>query len=146
MTVSCHLSVVLSAVGDGLPYDLHRTFHVLPLRPLCGADVRLTFSFQGSTPFGAPASFRSVSYTRKGLRCLCSLAFVVLIVPRGFPLVKCFFQKILNFFRSPCGSFCVAPWSISDYRITQGCKLVKYFFQKIRKKSGAKIYFISLLK
>ena len=145
MTVSCHLSVVLSAVGDGQPYRLHRTFHVLPLRPLCGADVRLTFSFQGSTPFGAPASFRSFSYTRKGLRCLCSLAFVVLIVPRGFRFVKSFFQKFLNFFRLPCGLSCVAPWSISDYRITQGCRNVKHFFQKIRKKIGGKnlLYFFN---
>lgn len=48
LTVSSQLSVLLSAVGDGLPYGLHRTFHVLPLRPLCGADARLTFNFQGS--------------------------------------------------------------------------------------------------
>nr|DAM76010.1 MAG TPA: hypothetical protein [Caudoviricetes sp.] len=81
MTVSCQLSVSLSAVDVGLPYRLHRIFHVLPLRPLCGADARLTFTCQGSTPLGATACFRSFYYTCKGLRCLCFPCFVVLIVP-----------------------------------------------------------------
>ena len=138
MTVSCQLSVVLSAVGVGLPYDLHRTFHVLPLRPLCGAGARLKFNFQGSPPLGATASCRSFYVTQGNLLWSVFVPLTVLIVPQCFPLVKCFFQKFLNFFRLPCGLSCVALWSISDYRITQGCKLVKYFFQKIRKKIGGK--------
>ena len=137
--------MLLSAVGVGLPYSLHRTFHVLPSRPLCGAGVRLTFSFQGSTPFGAPASFRSFYVMQGNLLWSVFVPLTVLIVPQGFPLVKCFFQNFLNFFRLPCGLSCVVPWSISDYKIAHGGKLVKYFFQKIRKKIGGKnlLYFFN---
>ena len=121
-----------------LLHSLHRTFHVLPSRPLCGAGVRLTFNFQGATLSGVqPLS--GFSIMQGNLLWSVFVPLTVLIVPQCFPLVKCFFQKFLNFFRLPCGLSCVALWSISDYRITQGCKLVKYFFQKIRKKiSGQK--------
>ena len=137
MTVSCQLSVSLSAVGVGLPYSLHRTFHVLPSRPLCGAGARFTFTCQGATLSGVqPLS--GLSVMQGNLLWSVFVPLTVLIVPQCFPLVKCFFQKFLNFFRLPCGLSCVVLWSISDYRITQGCKLVKYFFQKIRKKIGGK--------
>ena len=88
--------------------------------------------------------FRSFRHARELAVSVC-VPLTVLIVPQGFPLVKCFFQNFLNFFRLPCGLSCVVLWSISDYRITQGCKLVKYFFQKIRKKIGGKnlLYFFS---
>ena len=112
--------------------------------------VSYLFTFQGSTPLGASACFRSFYCTYKGLRCLCFPCFVVLIVPQDFRLVKSFFQNFLNFFRLPCNPFCVVPWSISDYTIAPARGNVKNFFQeiekKIKKNSGAKIYFVSLVK
>ena len=134
MTVSCQLSVLLSAVGDGRPYDLHRTFHVLPLRPLCGAGVRLKFSFQGSTPFGAPASFRSFYVMQGSLPWSVFVPLTVLIVSQGFPLVKCFLKNFLIFFACLSACCLVSRGSISDYKIAHGYKFVKHYFSKNQKK------------
>ena len=140
--------MVLSAVGVGLPYSLHRTFHVLPLRPLCGAGARLKFSFQGSTPFGAPASFRSVYVTQEDSPWICLCPLDILNCTTGLSACQVFFSKIFEFFSLALRLVLRCPVSISDYRITQGCKLVKYFFQKIRKKIGGKnlLYFFTQVK
>ena len=98
LTVSSQLSVLLSAVGVGLPYGLHRTFHVLPSRPLCGAGVRLTFNFQGSTPFGAPASFRLVSYIQEDSPWICLCPLDILNCTTWISVCQEFFSKILDFF------------------------------------------------
>ena len=126
--------MVLSAVGVGLPYDLHRTFHVLPLRPLCGAGVRLKFTFQGSPPLGATASCRLVYVMQGNLPWSVFVPLTVLIVPHGFLFVKNFFQKFLIFFAWRLALLRVFRGSISDYRIAHGGKLVNYFFSKIKKK------------
>ena len=90
--------MLLSAVGVGRPYDLHRTFHVLPSRPLCGADVRLKFNFQGSTPFGAPASFRSVYVIQEGSPWICLCPLDILNCTTWISVCQEFFSKILDFF------------------------------------------------
>ena len=97
LTVSSQLSVCLSAVGDGLPYGLHRTSHVLPSRPLCGAGARLRFNFQGAMLSGVqPLSGRSYIQEDSPWFCLCPLD--ILNCTTRLSVCQEFFLKNLDFF------------------------------------------------
>ena len=136
MTVSCQLSVVLSAVGDGLPYGLHRTSHVLPSRPLCGAGVRLTFNFQCATLSGVqPLSGRSVIQEDSPWICLCPLD--ILNCTTWISVCQELFKKFLDFFslalrltlHCSVGQFLILI-------IATISEMSSKFFPKIKKKSN----------
>ena len=127
--------MVLSAVGDGLPYGLHRTFHVLPSRPLCGAGVRLRFNFQGSTPFGAPASFRSVSYIQEDSPWIYLCPLDILNCTTRLSVCQEFFLKNLDFFSLALRL--ALHWSVGHFLIliiAAISEMSSTFFLKFKKK------------
>ena len=73
-------------------------FHILPLRPLCGADVRPKFSFQSSMLFGAPAYFRSVYVIQEVLLGSCLWPLDILNCTTGLSACQELSSKFLDFF------------------------------------------------
>lgn len=122
LTVSCQLSVLLSAVGVGLPYSLHRTFHVLPSRPLYGAGARLKFIFQGARrPVYVCLAGLSVMQGNLLWSVFVPLLLLYSLQHLALRLSIVFFKFFLIFFRRffvPC-FFQVHPYSITRKTICQ---------------------------